>query len=630
MASKKNMEEIQKIMKSTSFLECTKVTRQPGYLVGMNQPSLIVNIKINDFLNEKDKLNNKKINEALFDIQPNLISDPIPEDLKFIPAIFYSVEILAFILNASKIPVFNKYLILTNENNTLITLALPSLQFGFAATHEALLWTIEFINLIIDDGNLENRLNQFKVLKKKISKIAPSGHNSFYFIKAAHESKIPWSRVVGNIFQFGWGSKARWLDSSFTDESANISARACRNKLWCSLILKNSGLPSSEHYLVQSIDQAISAAEKIKYPVVIKPVGLDGGVGVFASITNESLLRKYFDISFKISKKILIEKHVEGDDFRLQVYKDEVFWAVKRIPAGIVGDGTTSIERLIALKKIDVPSFAKNLAEGQALDYLMEQNFTLNYVPKKNEYIKLARRANVSSGGSYENVLADVHPDNLLLAIRAARAVRLDLAGVDIIMKDIKKSWLEVGATICEINAQPQIAPEAIPILTNRLITNDGRIPIILIIGASEEEGWINDVTKSLEKSGKRLGVALNNQLLIQGEVIGKPTNFYHASRILLNDNKVDMAIIWMKEYSLEYGLPFDRINKLILTDFKKVKNKEAIKNKADYLNFLKITDEVIVKEKSSEWPSFLEQHHYNFYVQNESNLISNLINMKF
>ena len=112
--------------------------------------------------------------------------------------------------------------------------------------------------------------------------------------------------------------------------------------------------------------------------------------------------------------------------------------------------------------------------------------------------------------------------------------------------------------------------------------------------------------------------------------MIGKPTNFYHASRILLNDNKVDMAIIWMKEYSLEYGLPFDRINKLILTDFKKVKNKEAIKNKADYLNFLKITDEVIVKEKSSEWPSFLEQHHYNFYVQNESNLISNLINMKF
>ena len=75
------MEEIQKIMKSTGFLECTNMTRQPGYLVGMNQPSIMVNITINNFLNEKDKLNNKKINEAFFDIQPNLISDPIPEDL---------------------------------------------------------------------------------------------------------------------------------------------------------------------------------------------------------------------------------------------------------------------------------------------------------------------------------------------------------------------------------------------------------------------------------------------------------------------------------------------------------------------------------------------------------------------
>jgi cyanophycin synthetase len=622
------MEEIQKIMKSTNFLEFTKVSRQAGYLVGMNQPSLKVTIKINNFFNEKDKLNHKKINEALSDIQPNLISDPISEDLKFIPTIFYLVEVLAFILNTSKMPVFNKYLILTNEDNKLITLALPSIQFGYAATQEALLWAIEFINSIINDENPKNIKNKFKEIVRKVNKIAPRGQNTIFLIKAAHEMKIPWSRIVGNIYQFGWGSRARWLDSSFTDESSNISAVACRNKLWCSLILKNSGLPSSEHYLVQSIDQAISAAEKIKYPVVIKPLSLDGGVGVFANITNEILLKKYFDISSGVSKKILIEKHVEGDDFRLQVYKDEVFWAVKRVPAGIIGDGTNSIEKLIKLKKINVPLFAKNLADDQAIEYLIEQNFTLNYVPKKNEYIKLARRANVSSGGSYENVLRDVHPDNLLLAIRAARAVRLDLAGVDIIMNDIKKSWLEVGATICEINAQPQIAPEAIPILTNRLITSDGRIPIIVIIGGTEEDGWIKDVIVLLEKSGKRLGVALNNKLLVQGEIIGKSTNFYHSSRILLNDSKVDMAIICMNEYSLEYGLPFDRINKLILIDFKKAKNNEVIKNKSDYLIFLKITDEIIVKEGASDWPLVLSEHQCNFYIENESNLISNLINI--
>ena len=132
-------------------------------------------------------------------------------------------------------------------------------------------------------------------------------------------------------------------------------------------------------------------------------------------------------------------------------------------------------------------------------------------------------------------------------------------------------------------------------------------------------------------KTNTRSQWASLNPVVLAGEPgIGKSTNFYHASRILLNDKKVDMAIICMKEYSLEYGLPFDRINKLILTDFENLKNKQAFKNKSDFLIFSKITDEVIVKEGLNDWPLFLAEHQCNFYVQNESNLISNLINIKF
>ena len=225
--------------------------------------------------------------------------------------------------------------------------------------------------------------------------------------------------------------------------------------------------------------------------------------------------------------------------------------------------------------------------------------------------------------------MVDVHPDNLLLAIRAARAVRLDLAGVDILMPDIKKSWLKVGATICEINAQPQIAPEAIPILTNRLITNDGRIPIIVIIGGMYEGRWINNAISLIQKSGKSVGLALNNQLVIQGEVIGKSTNFFHASRTLLSDNKVDLVILCMNEYSLKLGMPFDRITKLILNDCEKEKNKQTLNNQSEYLIFSKISDEIIVKEGSLEWPLFLQKNHLNFHIHNEANIISKLLNVK-
>jgi hypothetical protein len=60
------------------------------------------------------------------------------------------------------------------------------------------------------------------------------------------------------------------------------------------------------------------------------------------------------------------------------------------------------------------------------------------------------------------------------------------------------------------------------------------------------------------------------------------------------------------------------------------MKNNEAIKNKSDHLIFLKISDEVIVKEGSSQWPLVLSEHQCNFNIENESNLISNLISIKF
>jgi cyanophycin synthetase len=50
-----------------------------------------------------------------------------------------------------------------------------------------------------------------------------------------------------------------------------------------------------------------------------------------------------------------------------------------------------------------------------------------------------------------------VHPDNIRLAIDAAQTLRLDFAGVDLIISDIGRSWHEVGALICEINGMPQM-----------------------------------------------------------------------------------------------------------------------------------------------------------------------------
>ena len=83
----------------------------------------------------------------------------------------------------------------------------------------------------------------------------------------------------------------------------------------------------------------------------------------------------------------------------------------------------------------------------------------------------MRRKANSSAGGTHRLVdPSQVHPDNLLLARRAAALLRLDLAGIDLISPDIGQAWHRNGAVICEANAQPQLGFRDLPQLYTELL----------------------------------------------------------------------------------------------------------------------------------------------------------------
>ena len=63
---------------------------------------------------------------------------------------------------------------------------------------------------------------------------------------------------------------------------------------------------------------------------------------------------------------------------------------------------------------------------------LREQGFSKESIPNDGQLVLLRRNANLSTGGTAEDVTDLVHPDTVRLAIDAVRVVGLDIAGVDI------------------------------------------------------------------------------------------------------------------------------------------------------------------------------------------------------
>jgi cyanophycin synthetase len=179
----------------------------------------------------------------------------------------------------------------------------------------------------------------------------------------------------------------------------------------------------------------------------------------------------------------------------------------------------------------------------------------------------LRRAANIASGGRPVPVLEVAHPDNLKLAERAARLLRLDLAGVDLLIPDIRKSWLKTGAAICEVNAQPQLSPHLPGLILENMVKNKGRIPVVLVMGNSVNPSPVLGLAASLSRSGLVVGFASR-----QRSFVGSPAHALgihqtlQAAEALLLDPQVEIAVIDLDAGDLsQKSLPVDQCSAVVL-----------------------------------------------------------------
>ncbi|MCK9540439.1 MAG: hypothetical protein M0R03_00220 [Novosphingobium sp.] len=422
-----------------------------------------------------------------------------------------------------------------------------------------------------DHAGREQILSHFRNLAR--AKNATS--NGPRFMRAAHERGIAVLELPGQTIQFGLGSRSRLIEGGFTDKTSTIGTRTARSKAWTSQMLQRLRIPVAPHRAVTTIEAAISAAEALGYPVVVKPNDRDGGTGVRADLRNETELRIAFDLAKTFADILLVEKHFEGNDYRLLVHEGKLMQLIMRIPAGVTGDGVSTVEELVRRLNADPRrSSAAHYVlmtielDNEALELLARAGLSPGSVLLKGQFFKLRRTANIARGGMPRRVMA--HPDNVVLAHRAAKALGLDLAGVDIICPDIGRSWLEVGAIVSEVNAGPELGgelPSDYADLLDRIVEGKGDIPTAVAVGAHAcEVGRM--LAAGASALSLRPGLHDENGLTVAGETVDpRAMSCFAAGRALASNREVDAIVLALvTPHLIETGLPVPCCDMLVLT----------------------------------------------------------------
>ena len=416
---------------------------------------------------------------------------------------------------------------------------------------------------IEEDFNFTDELTDFiKMAQRK-----EFGPSTASLVAAAEQRDIPWLRLNNySLVQFGHGKYQQRIQATITSETKHIAVEISCDKEDTHNLLNDLGLPVPQQLMIYSERQAIRAAKRIGYPVVLKPLNANHGRGVSINLTTDEQVELAFAEAQKhgTSRAVLVESYLTGYDHRMLVVNNELVAVAKRVPGHVVGNGKDSIEKLIEIVNLDPRRgvghekvLTRLELDTQAERLMEEGGVNKDTVLEDGQVFFLRSTANLSTGGTAIDVTDIVHPDNRDMAIRAIRAIGLDIGGVDFLTDDISRSYKEIGGGICECNAAPGFRMHVAPSegqprdVAGKVMDmlfpagTDSRIPVAGITGTNGKTTTSRMLASIMKSAGFTTGmtstdgVYIDGHLTVKGDMTG-PT----SAQIVLRDPSVDFAIM--------------------------------------------------------------------------------------
>ncbi len=367
-----------------------------------------------------------------------------------------------------------------------------------------------------------------------------------------------------NLVQLGEGKYQKRIQAAMTSNTSLIGVETAGNKRLTKMMLDDAGIPVPKGTVVRKQASAIEDAEWLGYPVVIKPHDGHQGKGVTTNIANQAELAEAFDRAKAISDRVIVERYLAGQDYRLLVVDGNFVAAAKRLPAKITGDGQHTIAQLIDIENRNPDrgygheNVMTRLKVSSVTEHLLSKaGYTMETVLQDGEVFYLELTANLSTGGSAEDVTERVHKSNRFMAERIASIIGLDIAGIDVMAPTLAKPIAKGGGAVIEVNAAPglrmHLAPAkgkarnvAKPIID--MLFPEGAphdIPIVAVTGTNGKTTTVRMVANVLKSVGYQVGMTTTDGIYVRDRLIatGDMSGPYSA-KVVLRDPMVDCAVL--------------------------------------------------------------------------------------
>jgi D-alanine-D-alanine ligase-like ATP-grasp enzyme len=246
-----------------------------------------------------------------------------------------------------------------------------------------------------------------------------------------------------------------------------VTLNLAGNKPLVLRLLRGKGIPVPDHIVFQ-LSELAKAYEFLKqHPAgcVIKPANGYGGQGVTTHVSNKREVRTAAILASLYSRDLLMEAQIPGESYRILVIGGKMVHAVCRRGPRLRGDGISKVSDLIKTENIRLKNQNMRMldVDRDCLFTLKYQNLSLNSIPAKDQ-IFLVKSVNDPSRKQVEvrTVYNETATDSVCDTIRhqaelAARIVKSDFLGVDIITTNPRIPLEESGGIVNEVNTTPAL-----------------------------------------------------------------------------------------------------------------------------------------------------------------------------